>query len=288
MLRGGNVLDLIDKAVAKSVGIVVLNSAQGGSGGKLYEAACLLKSVVKDRAYFLIAERVDIAAAVNASGVVLSDQGLPGIVARNTMLASLSDSVVLPLVARIVQTTGAAVNASISEGADFLIYGSDSGDHVNVAVDSLFKNAKIPVFAMYSSHDEAERVTSASQFLKLGAAGLVVSLEDLRFFSDDVLSQVFDAAYSTLSHKTQDEAERSSEGQTFNLDIDMQLGKRLAGFIKLEDREKQLIEAERLLLLEALDVIKKAAPLMEEISLLTDAISRIDEPFLLVIAVIVR
>lgn len=288
MLRGGNVLDLIDKAVAKSVGIVVLNSAQGGSGGKLYEAACLLKSVVKDRAYFLIAERVDIAAAVNASGVVLSDQGLPGIVARNTMLASLSDSVVLPLVARIVQTTDAAVNASISEGADFLIYGSDSGDRVNVAVDSLFKNAKIPVFAMYSSHDEAERVTSASQFLKLGAAGLVVSLEDLRFFSDDVLSQVFDAAYSTLSHKTQDEAERSSEGQTFNLDIDMQLGKRLAGFIKLEDREKQLIEAERLLLLEALDVIKKAAPLMEEISLLTDAISRIDEPFLLVIAVIVR
>ncbi|XP_021911264.1 probable transmembrane GTPase FZO-like, chloroplastic isoform X2 [Carica papaya] len=76
VLRGGNVLDLIDKAVAKSVGIVVLNSAQGGSGGKLYEAACLLKSVVKDRAYFLIAERVDIAAAVNASGVVLSDQAV--------------------------------------------------------------------------------------------------------------------------------------------------------------------------------------------------------------------
>lgn len=45
------------------------------SGGKLYEAARLLKSVVGDRAYMLIAERVDVAAAVGASGVLLSDQG---------------------------------------------------------------------------------------------------------------------------------------------------------------------------------------------------------------------
>lgn len=68
-------LDSIDAAVSKnSVGIVVLSGGEG-SGGKLYEAACLLKSVIRDRAYLLLAERVDIAAAVNASGVVLSDQG---------------------------------------------------------------------------------------------------------------------------------------------------------------------------------------------------------------------
>ncbi|KAL4559383.1 hypothetical protein LXL04_031521 [Taraxacum kok-saghyz] len=41
----------------------------------LYEAVCLLKSVIKDQAYFLIVERVDIATAVNANGVVVSDQG---------------------------------------------------------------------------------------------------------------------------------------------------------------------------------------------------------------------
>lgn len=74
VLDGGDALDLIDRAVSKWVGIVVLNSGEGG-GGKLYEAACKLKSVVGDRAYLLIAERVDIATAVNASGVVLSDQG---------------------------------------------------------------------------------------------------------------------------------------------------------------------------------------------------------------------
>jgi len=69
---------LIDKAVSKSVGIVILNGSigGGGSGKSLYEAACLVNSVVRDRAYLLIGERVDIATAVNASGVVLSDQGL--------------------------------------------------------------------------------------------------------------------------------------------------------------------------------------------------------------------
>lgn len=69
------VLDLIDDAVADRVGIVVLTGGDG-SGKKLYEAACVLKSVIRDRAYLLIDERVDIAAAVNANGVVLSDQGM--------------------------------------------------------------------------------------------------------------------------------------------------------------------------------------------------------------------
>lgn len=74
VLAGADVLDLIDEAVAKFVGIVVLNGGEAG-GKRVYEAACTLKSLVRDRAYFLIAERVDIAAAVNATGVVLSDQG---------------------------------------------------------------------------------------------------------------------------------------------------------------------------------------------------------------------
>jgi len=65
---------LIDKAVSKWVGIVLLSSKEP-SGGKLYEAACSLKSLLQNRAYLLVAERVDIAAAAAASGVLLSDQG---------------------------------------------------------------------------------------------------------------------------------------------------------------------------------------------------------------------
>lgn len=75
---GGGVtaaVDAIDEAVSEKVGLVVLSGSEG-SGKRLYEAACLLKSVVRDRAYLLIGDRVDIAAAVNAAGILLSDEGL--------------------------------------------------------------------------------------------------------------------------------------------------------------------------------------------------------------------
>lgn len=64
----------VDVALLKRVGAVVLDGGDQ-SGARLYEAACALKSFLRDRAYLLIAERVDIAAAVGASGVVLSDSG---------------------------------------------------------------------------------------------------------------------------------------------------------------------------------------------------------------------
>ncbi|KAF2314881.1 hypothetical protein GH714_037039 [Hevea brasiliensis] len=226
VLSGGDALDFIDKAVSKWVGIVVLNGVDG-SGKKLYEAACLLKSVVRDRAYLLIGERVDIAAAVNASGVVLSDQGLPAIVARSMMMDSKSESIILPLVARNVQTSRAALNASNSEGADFLIYGLEQEKYFDEKMYSGFADVKIPIFVIYASHRAAASIMEASQVLKSGAGGLVMSLEDLR--------------------------------------------------------EKQLIETERSILFECINVIHKAAPQMEEVSLLIDAVSQIDEPFLLAI-----
>ncbi|XP_062144276.1 probable transmembrane GTPase FZO-like, chloroplastic isoform X1 [Alnus glutinosa] len=274
-------VDLIDKAVAKWVRIVLLNGGEGSRGGRLYEAACLLKSVVRDRAYLLISERVDVAAAVGASGVVLSDQGLPAIVARNTMIDSKSESVILPLVARNVQTANAALNASNSEGADFLIYDISGEKHVDVAVKSVFENVKIPIFVVFPSCGEDTLFTEASNLFKLGASGLVFSLEGLGLFGDDVLRKLFTTVY--VNKRTQYEVESSIKLKLFNMDNGVYGEKRVAGFVKLEDREKQIIETERTVLLEAINVIQKAAPLMEEVSLLVDAVSQIDEPFLLVI-----
>ncbi|KAK8630710.1 hypothetical protein V6N13_079491 [Hibiscus sabdariffa] len=223
VLGDDNALDFIDKAVSKWVGLVVLNGGEG-SGGTVYEAARSLKAVVKDRAYLLITERVDIAAAVGASGVVLSDQGLPAIVARNTMMDSKSDSVFLPLVARIVQSSDAALNASGSEGADFLIYDVGQEEHVDMRCH------RMPSCPTFSNQDES--------FNELKMADIV----------------------------------HDSHQKTG-----------VAGFVNMEDREKQLIEKERSVLTEAINVFQKAAPLMEEISLLIDAVAQIDEPFLLAI-----
>ncbi|KAJ6337111.1 hypothetical protein OIU76_006892 [Salix suchowensis] len=190
VIRGGSeASDLIDKAVSKSVGIVVLNGCSdggGGSGKSLYEAACLVKSVVRDRAYLLIGERVDIAAAVNSRGVVLSDQGLPSI------------------------TPNAALNASNSEV-------------------------------------------------------VLVSLEDLKLFSDDGLTHMFDNACAT-DKKSQDELKNSSKLKSLDMENDIHEKTTVAGFVKLEDREKQLIEKERSLLLEAIDAMQKATSLQIVVS----------------------
>ncbi|KAK6260094.1 hypothetical protein SCA6_014568 [Theobroma cacao] len=280
VLADGNALDFIDKAVSKWVGLVVLNGGEG-SGGRVYEAARSLKAVVKDRAYFLITERVDIAAAVRASGVVLSDQGLPAIVARNTMMDSKSESVFLPLVARTVQTANAALNASSSEGADFLIYDLGEEEHVDIVVKSVFENVKIPIFIVNNnSQGKAKSHTEAAEILKSGASGLVVSLEDLRLFTDDVLRQLFNVVSAT-NNKPQDDSLDDLNMADIDLVTRQKMG--VAGFIKVEDREKQLIEKETSVLNEAISVFQRAAPLMEEISLLIDAVAQIDEPFLLAI-----
>ncbi|KAJ8899434.1 hypothetical protein K2173_018408 [Erythroxylum novogranatense] len=274
-------LNFVDRVVSKWVGIVVLNAGDG-SGKRLYDAACLLKSVLRDRAFFLIGERVDIVAAVNASGVVLSDQGLPAIVARNMMMDSKSESVVLPLVARIVKTPKAAFNASNAEGADFLIFDSGQEKHLDLGVNFGLTNVKIPIFYMCSSLEETTLFIEGSNFPTSGASGLVMWLEDLRSFSDDDLSRLLNLGLAT-EPSTQDELEIPNELKKLDLQNDHHGIKKIAGFVKLKDREKQLVETEKSLLFEAIDVMQKAAPMMEEVSLLIDAVSQIDEPFLLAI-----
>ncbi|QCE06434.1 thiamine-phosphate pyrophosphorylase [Vigna unguiculata] len=270
-----NAFALIDKAVSKWVGIVLLSSNEA-SGGKLYQAACSLKSLLQDRAYLLVAERVDIAAAAAASGVLLSDQGLPTVVARSTMVDSKSELVVLPLVARIVHTVDAAMNASKSEGADFLIYGGGDLQLVGREVVSVRESVKIPIFV--SCGKDNMSYADMSGLLASGASGFVTSLANFGRYGDEFLHKVFGTVYASTDGGNVSEIE-------LNVDNGFQSGTEeiVAGFVKLEDREKQLIETERLVLNEAVEVIKKAAPLMEEVSLLNDAVSQIDEPFLLVI-----
>ncbi|KAL1329623.1 hypothetical protein HN51_046798 [Arachis hypogaea] len=279
-----NALDLVDKAVSKFVGVVVLSAAGDDSGGRLYEAACVLKNLLRERAYLLVSERVDIAAAAGATGVLLSDKGLPTVVARNTMLDSKSESVVLPLVARIVQTIDAAVNATKSEGADFLIYGSVDPKDLSKEVNSVRENVKIPIFVSWNLHGDRMSYAEASSLLASGGSGFVTTLEGFSLLEDDFLRKLFDMQYANDKITLDGVSGILNKHTLSNVDTDLHSeAEVVAGFIKLEDKEKQLIETEKLVLNEAIEVIKKAAPLMEEVSLLNDAVSQIDEPFLLVI-----
>ncbi|XP_021739804.1 probable transmembrane GTPase FZO-like, chloroplastic [Chenopodium quinoa] len=285
VLNDGSVVDFVDMVVSKWVGIVVVNGDEGGSGGKLYEAACLLKSVIRDRAYLLVAERVDIAVAVNASGVLLSDQGLPPIVARNTLMSSKSDSVVLPVVGKIVQTVKAALNASRAEGADFLIYSILAEEPAENFLNSINNSVKIPVFVEVELITTGWSFDEVSKVLMSSASGVVTSLQELKSSGDGLSKILYDpSAINRLATdiRRQDE-DLSFNKHALNTANGFSVDTGIASFVNLEDREMQFIKKERRLLMEAVDTIEKAAPLMEEISLLNDAISQLDEPFLLVI-----
>ncbi|KAG1331796.1 putative transmembrane GTPase FZO-like, chloroplastic [Cocos nucifera] len=281
VLRREESIAEIDGAVAKGVGMVVLDCGDE-SGGRLYEAACRLKSVIGDRAYFLIAERVDIASAVGASGVVLSDKGIPAIVARNMMMKSKPDSVYLPLVARTVQTANSAISASSSEGADFLIMSMETDNYVTILENSVNTQVKVPVFfaAIELLHDELP-FNMASKLLQLGACGIVITLGDIKLFGDDILKAF--SKEDVVNRISRDVYANSTRMDMEGVSVMINGRNRVSGFMKLGDREIRLIEAERMLLHEVVAVVKKAAPMMKEVSLLEDAASRLSEPFLLVI-----
>lgn len=187
----------------------------------------------------------------------VSVSGLPTVVARNTMLGSNSDLVVLPLVARSVQTVDAAVNASKSEGADFLIYGGGDLKGLNQEIGNVVENVKIPIFA--SIVGENLSYAEASSLLASGASGFVTSLESFGLFDDDFLHKLLDGGIANderiLDKIDDDKLDSKSNGLQSEREV-------VGGFVKLEDREKQLIEMERVVLNEAIRVIKKAAPLV--------------------------
>ncbi|XP_068658902.1 probable transmembrane GTPase FZO-like, chloroplastic isoform X2 [Aristolochia californica] len=233
-------LNMVDSAVSKWVGIVMLECDED-SGGRLYEAACALKSVIRDRAYLVISERVDIAAAAGSSGVVLSDKG-----------------------------------------ADFLIVENDGNSSAKVLVNSICQNVKVPVFTMVDLVGETIPVSDASELLQSGASGIVVSMKLMEMLSDDIVNNLLTSTYVAN--------ERSHDGlPIFNklglIGVGRASHERM-GSVELNlftEKTKQFIEAERLVLLEAITTIRKAAPMMEEVSLLEDAVARLDDPFLLVI-----
>lgn len=68
---------LVDGAVAGGATIIQLDTGSTDPGGaRLFEAACILKALLRGRAQLLVSERADIAAAAGADGVILSDQGV--------------------------------------------------------------------------------------------------------------------------------------------------------------------------------------------------------------------
>ncbi|KAI5059498.1 hypothetical protein GOP47_0025817 [Adiantum capillus-veneris] len=285
-------LDKLDSAVAAGFTMVVLESggSTGGddssSGARLYEAACLLKAMLRGRAELLIADRVDITAAAGAGGVLLSDDGLSTVVARSMLQNVNPDNSVLPLVARRVSSAESALLATASEGADFLILQGLSEPDAKVVIDSIRERVSIPIFLQ-----EVGGLQKAGDidfpFLQAGANGLLYDsllLKDIPAKDVGGLVSLIVGAMSTILQR------RTTKMSKLVAAADVQgtSAKIATNFVtakssSLDVEFRAILEEERTLLTSMIKLLQEASPEMEEVSLLVDAVVQLDEPFLLMV-----
>lgn len=173
------------------------------------------------------------------------------------MMDAKTDSVMLPLVARNVQTYDAALDASNSEGADFLILTLNGGAFPEEFINSTSGGIKIPIFVMADSPMDEISLHS----LRSGASGVVVSVDELKSLREDVLSKLFDSEYSSIT-KVEGIGQSVENIKTMDMQNGFYGKKTIGGFTRLQEREQQLIDKERSILIEAISVIERAAPLV--------------------------
>lgn len=180
------------------------------------------------------------------------------------MMKSNADSIYLPIVARRIQSANSALSASSSEGADFLIVNTGSGDFVDVINDVVGQHVKIPIFVTLNHLSEGTYSDFTSRLLQSGVSGVVTSLAGMELLNDDLIKKDFTKVGSA---EELPQASYSSAGMLEDVNNVMVLTRdcektKVAGFTKLDEEVIKLIEIEKPILNEAITIIRKAAPMV--------------------------
>eukprot|EP00271_Cylindrocystis_brebissonii_P003813 TRINITY_DN15057_c0_g1_i1.p1 TRINITY_DN15057_c0_g1~~TRINITY_DN15057_c0_g1_i1.p1 ORF type:complete len:1020 (+),score=205.09 TRINITY_DN15057_c0_g1_i1:210-3269(+) len=293
-------LAALDSAVAGGATLVLLRNAGNGEGqgaGQLFEVACSLKALLRGRAQLLVADRADIAAAAGADGVLLSDQGLPAVVARRMMEgAAPPDAPFLPLVARAVTSAQAGADAAAAEGVDLLLVLREEDSLSKRGALELEQLVSIPI--VYELAKVPDRGPDGSykrdlSDLPKGAAGVGVSLQEMKEEADrgvlrGDIKTYCEGVLRDLRAKAQrdsgvSEVETEAAGGRREPTSDVLTHKPASRRRVLEQAASGLVQEERRLLSDILAVLREGTPEMAEITLLEDALARLDDLFLVVI-----
>ncbi|KAH9552434.1 hypothetical protein CY35_09G066500 [Sphagnum magellanicum] len=230
-------------------------------------------------------------------------KGLPAVVARRMMQSAVAESSSLPLVARSVSSAQSALNATASEGADLLFLDpTEVGDDAAGAfVKAVCELVSIPVFIDVLRINGVPEQSPGLELLKSGANGLVLTAIALEKAANGDAHHYVSALMSAVDLAVQQHKEveptNSPDSQvrvSFLQDVTDADGGLHQGAqtitapsIEVEEpieaQAKRIVEEERILLTEMVDLVRDASPEMEEVSLLIDAVKQLDEPFLLVI-----
>ena len=291
-----NAVEAFEDLMRRGATAVILSDAEdAASTRELFDAGLALKERLRGRAALFVADRTDIAASVEADGVVLGDDGVPVVVARRSMPGPA-------VVARAVGDEKAALVAA-KEGADLVFVrgsksggseGSGKGSTTLDIVSAVASKISVPVFARLDG--EANGLGDADAvdaLVAAGARGFALASADLRSAdSEDSAQRALDAVAAVL--KTDDgarsgaadvEAAKANRAVPARASGTSGISAASAGLAgKLIDGPSlALLERERALLDECVSFLRSGAPELEEIDLLVEARKGLEELFLLVI-----
>ena len=292
-----NAVEAFEDLMRRGATAVILSDAEdAASTRELFDAGLALKERLRGRAALFVADRTDIAASVEADGVVLGDDGVPVVVARRSMPGPA-------VVARAVGDEKAALVAA-KEGADLVFVrgsgsggseGSGKGSTTLDIVSAVASKISVPVFARLDG--EANGLGDADAvdaLVAAGARGFALASADLRSAdSEDSAQRALDAVAAVL--KTDDDGARSGAADVEAAKANRAVPARASGTSgtsaasaglagKLIDGPSlALLERERALLDECVSFLRSGAPELEEIDLLVEARKGLEELFLLVI-----
>eukprot|EP00899_Mesostigma_viride_P020119 jgi/Mesvir1/28108/Mv04692-RA.1 len=273
--------------------------ADDRGGGKLYDAACTLKTLLRGRAVFLVEDRADIVAAAAADGVLLTNQGLPTVVAVNMMngAGTGKGGSRLQLVARVVLSAEEGVVA-LQEGADLIVLAPSSEAPGALAeltsiTTALRPRSTVPVVVALPLKDalllegvlanegsgRGGKAFGASSLLKAGADGLLITRKALRGAGDNPTGarKLVSSAKSLFQAEKAEKAAEATASNNGGPPVST-MERQLLG----EDVE-ELVEQERAVITQLLELLEVATPEIPELPLLRDALKQLDELFLLVI-----
>ena len=262
----------LEAAVASGATAVILADDTGDATTReLFNAALALKESLRGRAALLIADRTDIAASAECDGVVLSDDGVPVVVARKS-LSSASG-----VVACGVKDEDAALIAA-KEGADLIL-----APNARVA-EAVRGKISVPVFASpkngwagVADEDAMDALVTA------GAKGAVLPTPPPSVDAARGIQRAIAPIASAVKKEDGDDVNASSAPvSTPSVTASTTGTTTMAGKI-IDPATQALLERERILLDDAVAFLTDSAPSLEEIGLLVEARKGLEELFLLVI-----
>ena len=242
--------------------------------GDLYEAAVKLQEIARDRAGVWIMGRIDIAEAVNAKGVVLTNESVPLAVARRMLKQKPM------LLGKIVSTPEEAQDVA-AEGTSFLLLSNKASclDTLQRAKE-LQRGGRVPVLPVIEAVQTSADAT-LQQLLGDKLDGLCISVDSVEYVADAIGCQnpedAEEASTAIVASLGQSSASLSSDS------ISKEAGTKLRKPLLLTEGRERMRQREKELLSRCLELLQRISPEIEERTLLEAALKQLDELFLVVV-----